>query len=62
MKYLKYTAAFFAPFVVLYLCGSFVAASFDITQWDKEGRFLTVLFSAILGFGSLGVAYAHDYD
>lgn len=60
MKYLKYTAAFFAPFVVLYLCGSFVAASFDITQWHQAGRNFVAFLSATLGVVSLGVACANE--
>lgn len=48
MKYLKYTIAFFAPFIVMYLLISFVTLSFDVTQWHQDFRFLLACFGPIL--------------
>ncbi len=28
------------PFIVMYLCGSFCAISFDISRWSEVNRFL----------------------
>lgn len=53
MKYLKYTAAFFAPMFIIYLLGSFTAASFDITQWDRDSRFSTAFVSLCASIGVL---------
>ena len=52
MKITKATTAGMAVFFVSYLLGSFVAVSFDITEWVSIGRFAVALIG---GFASVMV-------
>lgn len=44
---IKIAAAWAAIWFIIYVAGSFTAASFDISVWTYESRFLCGLFGAI---------------
>ena len=46
--------------VLVYLGGSFVAASFDIRDWSEYGRFLTVLLMAAAAICTFGYMAQND--
>lgn len=52
MKIIKAAAAAASIFLFSYLLGSFVAVSFDITEWVSIGRFSVALIG---GFASVMV-------
>lgn len=42
---------------IIYLCGSFIWASFDVSKWDVEGKgILVAVYLMISIFGSMGIA------
>ena len=61
MKAAKSIGAFVVVWVIAYLTGSFIAASFDITQWDAEvGRPITGIFGTILAAVAAGITWAEN--
>lgn len=43
--------------ILMYLMGSFIAASFDITDWDGFGRVMLAVIWVILSITVIGIAY-----
>lgn len=48
MNYLKCAILFFVTTIVMYLAGSFISASFDITQWAQEWRVVVIFCTFLL--------------
>lgn len=40
-----------------YLFGSFIANSFDLSQWNTDGRFMCAMLSFICGFALAAITY-----
>lgn len=36
---------------LFFLFGAFVANSFDLAEWNRDGRFMTALLGFVAGFG-----------
>lgn len=49
--------AFILTQAVFYCFGAFVANSFDLGEWHRDGRFMTAMFGFICGFGMAFTTY-----
>ena len=57
MKILAAMTAFILTQVVFYMFGAFVANSFDLSQWNMDGRFMTAMFGLVCGVAMAAVSY-----
>jgi hypothetical protein len=57
MKVIAALAAFILIQAVFYMFGSFVANSFDLAEWNRDGRFMTAMFGFICGVAGAAMSY-----
>lgn len=55
-KYIKYAIITISIFIIMTLIFCFVDGSFNIMEWEKEGRFYLVTFSLLIA----GFIIAYD--
>lgn len=49
--------AFILTQVVFYCFGAFVATSFDLNEWHRDGRFMCAMFGLICGVALAAMSY-----